>query len=81
MSDEAQPIGDVLDSLGITASLDDGELVASAVVLLRVIGDDGSERLSLVHSDGQGWIERLGMLRAAESVEVDDITTSRTDGT
>jgi hypothetical protein len=71
-----QPIGDVLNSLGVTADIGDGELVASAVVLLRVIDDDGRERLSLHHSEGQGWLERVGMLRTAEAVEVGEVTQS-----
>ncbi|MFI0897739.1 hypothetical protein [Streptomyces sp. NPDC020983] len=69
------PIGDLLDSLGVTATIDEGELVASAVVLLRVIQQDGAERLSLVHSDGQGWTERLGMLHAATAVETPSTPT------
>lgn len=72
-SDERRPIGDVLDALGIAAQLDADELPASAVVLLRVIEADGDERLDISHSDGQSWIERLGMLHAAASVETADI--------
>lgn len=69
--DRVRPIGDVLDSLGIEASLSEGELVAGAIVLLKVIDTDGDTRLSCSHSDGLGWIERCGMLRVAEQVESD----------
>ncbi|MFJ8027444.1 hypothetical protein [Streptomyces sp. NPDC096311] len=71
MNEEARPIGDVLDGLGIEATLDEtsGELVAGAVVLLKVIDTDGDVRLSMAYSDGLGWIERAGMLRIAESME------------
>jgi hypothetical protein len=68
-SSETRPIGGVLDGLGITASLDAGELVAGAMVLLKVLQEDGRIRLSMVHSDGLGWIERAGMLRVAEVIE------------
>jgi hypothetical protein len=68
-SNEQRPIGDVLDGLGITGAISDGELVAGAVVLLKVLQADGRIRLSMVHSEGLGWIERAGMLRVAEVIE------------
>ncbi|PJN24050.1 hypothetical protein [Kitasatospora sp. CB02891] len=71
MSDEGteQAIGHVLDALNVTATLNEGELVAGAVVLLKVLQEDGETRLSLTYSDGLGWIERIGMLRVAELVD------------
>lgn len=74
-----QPIGDVIDGLGITASVTEGELVAGAIVLLKVLQADGQVRLSMCHSDGLGWIERAGMLHVAEAVETGDARGSRTD--
>lgn len=65
----ARPIGDVLDGLGIEATLDNGDLPAAAIVLLKVIQPDGSSRLSMASSDGLDWIERVGMLRVAEQLE------------
>lgn len=64
-----RPIGDALDALGIEATLDDGELVAGAIVLLKVIDTDGDMRLSMAYSDGLGWIERAGMIHVAEVME------------
>ncbi|MDX3748721.1 hypothetical protein [Streptomyces sp. AK08-02] len=64
-----RPIGNVLDALGIEATLDDGELVAGAIVLLKVIDTDGDSRLSMAYSDGLGWIERAGMIHVAEVME------------
>lgn len=66
-----RPVGDVLDSLGVEATVSEGELVAGAIVLLKVIDTDGDTRLSVSHSDGLGWIERCGMLRVAEQIESD----------
>ncbi|MFC5802794.1 hypothetical protein [Streptomyces formicae] len=66
---ETRPIGDVLDGLGIEATVRQGELVSGAMVLLKVIDNDGDTRLSMSHSDGLGWIERAGMLRVAELIE------------
>jgi hypothetical protein len=67
--DDARPIGDVLDGIGIEATLGDGELVAGAIVLLKVIDVDGDVRLSLASSDGLSWIERAGMIHVAETME------------
>ncbi|MGM9380330.1 hypothetical protein [Streptomyces antibioticus] len=69
MSDDKRPIGDVLDAIGITATLDDGELVAGAIVLLKVIDAEGDVRLSMAYSDGLSWIERAGMVHVAEVME------------
>lgn len=80
MGSETRPIGDVLDSLGIRAVIADGELVAGAIVLLKVIDNDGDTRLSLSHSDGIGWIERCGMLRVAELIESDTTSRRSSDG-
>ncbi|WP_416976706.1 hypothetical protein [Streptomyces sp. T028] len=65
----AKPIGHILDSLGVEATVEDGELVDGAIVLLKVIDTDGDTRLSMACSDGLGWIERTGMLRTAELME------------
>lgn len=44
--------------------------MAGAFVLLKVIDDQGGVALRLAWSDGMGWIERIGMLRAAEHIEL-----------
>lgn len=65
----AKPIGHILDGLGIEATVEDGELVDGAIVLLKIIDTDGDTRLNMACSDGLGWIERTGMLRIAELME------------
>jgi hypothetical protein len=69
VSDGPRPIGDVINGLGIEATLDEGELVAGAIVLLKVIDADGDVRLSATYSDGLSWIERTGMVHVAETME------------
>lgn len=64
----SQPIGDLLDSLGVTHRPKDGELIAGAVVLLKVIDADGQVSMRFTCSDGMAWIERLGMLTAAAAI-------------
>jgi hypothetical protein len=74
-----RPIGDALDSLGIEATLEPDELVAGAMVLLKVVQSDGETRLSLTHQ-GVGWIERVGMLRVAETLESGSLRDATDDG-
>jgi len=68
----AEPIGNLLDSLGIEHSPEEGELVAGAIVLLKVIDPEGRTALRLAWSDGLSWIERCGMFRVAEQQELTD---------
>lgn len=69
VSGQAQPIGRVLDGLGVTVELEEGDLVAGALVLLSVVGPDGGASLHIRHS-GLGWAERLGVLDLAHRLEL-----------
>lgn len=63
-------IGQIVNNLGCSAeTLAEGVLATDAVVLLKCVHPDGSVTLLLSHSDGMSWIERLGMLRAAERID------------
>ncbi|MEV6854705.1 hypothetical protein AB0M89_12960 [Streptomyces microflavus] len=63
MSD--QQIGQLLDTLGVTADLDDGDLVTDALVILKVLQPDGSIALSIGATDTRDWINQAGLLRSA----------------
>jgi hypothetical protein len=76
---QTRPIGDVLDSLGIEATVAPDELVAGALVLLKIVETDGATRLSVAHQ-GIGWIERVGMLRVAETIESGTARDAAEDG-
>ncbi len=60
-----QPAGQILDGLGVTFDLDDGDLVHSAIVISRVLCEDGSTSLCIGSSDGCGWLDQLGLVTAA----------------
>jgi hypothetical protein len=59
----------VLDALAIDITLREGDLVAGAVVLTKIIDASGQVRLGVCWPDGMSWIERLGMLHAAVAVD------------
>jgi hypothetical protein len=63
-----QPIGPILDGLGTTIYLDDGDLVASAFVIAKVIESNGEVSLALASSDGLSWIEQNGLLASAQQI-------------
>lgn len=68
MSDEAQDtktLGQLIDTLGVANAVREGELVADAVVILKVLDEDNDIQLRLAWSEGISWIERLGMLNVA----------------
>jgi hypothetical protein len=63
-----QPIGPILDGLGTTLELDDGDLVASALVIAKVVDKDGDVSLALASSEGLSWIEQNGLLTSAQQI-------------
>ncbi|MFE9777711.1 hypothetical protein ACFYPA_06090 [Streptomyces sp. NPDC005775] len=71
-----QPIGQLLDSLGVTADLDDGDLVTDALVILKVLQPDGSIALSTGATDTRDWINQTGLLRSAIDISEGNIRRS-----
>lgn len=64
-----QPIGQLLDSLGVTADLDEGDLPVDALVLIKVVKADGGVSFVKGASESLDWITSLGMLTAAIEIE------------
>lgn len=61
----------ILDALGIKVdNIETDELIASALLLVRVITEDGKEYVAHYSSDGMSTIEKIGMLRVAERVTI-----------
>ena len=61
-----QPIGPILDGLGVTIDLADGELVETAVVVTKIVAADGQVLLGLYGPDSMSWLEKLGLIEAAK---------------
>ena len=63
-----------LEALGINVdNLEPGDLIASALLLVRVIEEDGSEYVGHYSSDGLSFVEKVGMLRVAERMTLGQI--------
>lgn len=64
-----QPLGQIIDALGVQGDLDEGDLPTDAFVILKIVKADGS--VSMVHrrSEALDWITALGMITAAQHIE------------
>lgn len=60
-----QRIGQLLDTLGLTAELDDGDMATDAVVILKVVQADGSVAISIGITESMDWITQQGLLSGA----------------
>ena len=67
---QQRQLGELIDQLGVTQQVEQDETVCGAVVLLTVQEPDGHLSLRCAWSDGMSWIERIGLLRAAERAEL-----------
>ena len=63
-------LGEIVDSLGVTHQVNPDETVCGAVVLLTVEEPDGHLSVRCAWSEGMTWVERIGLLRAAERAEL-----------
>ncbi|KQX27555.1 hypothetical protein ASD97_24970 [Streptomyces sp. Root63] len=64
-----QQIGQLLDTLGVTADLDDEDLPVDALVLIKIVKPDGAISFIKATSESLDWITSLGMLTAALHIE------------
>lgn len=70
-----QRIGQLLDTLGVTADLDDGDMVTDALVILKVVGQDGEVPIVIAASETLDGITQKGLLQGAA-----EVTAWRGDG-
>lgn len=63
-----EPLGPLIDALGVTAELTDNHVVTEVLVLAKVSDlSDGQTALGIYHS-GMDWMSQLGLLAAAKLV-------------
>jgi hypothetical protein len=64
-----QKIGELLDTLGVTLDIDDGQQVTEVVVLAKLSDfDSGGTAVVLGASEGLDWITQRGIMSAAQHV-------------
>ena len=62
-------VGELVDGLGVTGDpLEDGELVESAIVLLKAVDAEGRAGLLIATSAHMDWITQLGIIEAARCI-------------
>lgn len=66
MSD--QNIGHILDGLGLQVDLGEGDLIANAMVIAKVIRTDGSTAIAMSSDETMSWLDRLGLITAASEL-------------
>lgn len=64
-----QPIGQLVDALGVRIDLDEGDLPTDAYVALKIVKADGTVSLANGRSESLDWITALGMITAAQHVQ------------
>lgn len=72
-----QKIGELLDALGVTVDLAEGDMPVDAHVLLKIVKPDGAVSLVKGRSESLDWISSLGMLTAALHIENNGYVDSR----
>lgn len=70
-----------MDIQGLTfddLDLDEGSLVDGGMLIVKAIEPDGSVSIRFRHAN-VNWLERLGMIRAIQIVEADQLLTALGD--
>ncbi|SDI40744.1 hypothetical protein SAMN05421505_14918 [Sinosporangium album] len=62
-------ISRIMQSLGITLDLSDGDLVSDLILIAKIHKPDGGVTLISRTSEGTDWITRRGMIAAANEVD------------
>lgn len=55
--------------------LEEGEIMESAVAIIKTIDPEGDEKVCVTWTEGLGFLERAGMLRRAEQVDYNERLT------
>lgn len=64
MADAAE----VIAAQNIDLDLSDGDLVAGAVVIAKIVQVDGDVTVAIGSSEGMSWLEQLGLVTAAHGI-------------
>jgi hypothetical protein len=69
MDDTREPLGELIDNLGIVADFTPYEHVTDAIVILKSIqAATGDVQVQMVFSPGTDWVTRTGLMKAAQEI-------------
>lgn len=63
-----QEIGQLLDSLGVTAELSETDMPTDALVVMKVVTAEGRTAVVIGASEASDWITQKGLLGAAREI-------------
>lgn len=63
-----QKIGQLLDSLGVTGELSEGDMPTDALVILKVVTPEGRTAVTIAASEASDWVTQKGLLAAAAEI-------------
>ncbi len=69
---ELQPIGSILDDLGVKARLDDTDRIVEVLVIAKIVDlaeEDAVPYLGIYNSTGADWISQRGLIHAAMEIK------------
>ena len=65
-AEENEPtLGEIIDRLGVSVGLNEGDIITDAVVLVKILDKNGKPSMATVWNEGIGVFERTGLLRIA----------------
>lgn len=74
-----QPADAVLQGLNLTLDLDEGDLIANAVVIAKAVSADGEVGVVISMSEGTSWLDQLALVAAASEIIRQSQFTQRDD--
>lgn len=66
MSD--QKIGEIMDGLGISIDLDNGDIVSDALVITKCVDKNGEVSVGIWKAEASTWFDQMALLHAASEV-------------
>ncbi|MFC6080945.1 hypothetical protein [Sphaerisporangium aureirubrum] len=74
-----QPAAPIVEGLDLRLDVSEGGLVASAVLIAKVVNEDGSVSISISTSPGTSWLDELALVTAAREIVKPDFSHSCED--
>lgn len=74
-----QPAAPIVEGLELRLDITEGSLVANAILIAKVIDENGNVGISISNSPGTSWLDELGLVTAAAEMIKPALTYSHED--